>query len=411
MTIIEELKARGILKQISNEDKFNNLDPKKVSVYGGFDPTAKSLHLGNYIIMSTLKRFKNAGFNVIALIGGATGMIGDPSFKDSERVLLDNEQVVINKTKIKSQLESVGLEVFDNYSIYKDMNILTFLRDAGKLINVAYMLAKDSVSSRIERGLSFTEFAYQMLQGYDFLHLYKSKNVRVQIGGSDQWGNITTGLDMITKDLGEKSEAVAITIDLLTDENGKKIGKSTGGGSLWLDKEMSSPFNMYQYLYNQSDAIVEKLLNWLTFISLDEIKKIMNEHNQNTAKRVAQEKLAFSVVEDIFGRKEAVNAVNITKFLFDKNFDLFQLSPEDLKNMEPSLPICEISVGENVIDCLINKGFISSKREAREFIQATALKLDGEKVEENSLFSPKFYDSKYAIFKKGKKQTILLKTI
>ncbi|MCS4536566.1 tyrosine--tRNA ligase [Mycoplasma sp. CSL7475-4] len=412
MNIIEELKQRGILKQISNIDKFNKLVPSQTRVYGGFDPTAKSLHLGNYMLMSTLKRFKDAGFNAVALIGGATGMIGDPSFKDSERVLLDNAQVVENKNRIRKQLEAIGLEVFDNFDIYKNMNVLEFLRDAGKLINISYMLAKDSVSSRIERGLSFTEFAYQLLQGNDFLELYKNKNVMVQVGGSDQWGNITTGLDMISKVVGDNnSKAVGITLDLLTDENGKKIGKSTGGGSLWLDKEMSSPFHMYQYLYNQTDAIVEKLLLWLTFIDIEKIKEIMIEHNTNTSARFAQKKLAYNVVKDIFGESEAKIAVNITKILFDKGFDASSLTIQDLEQMQLYLPVSNIAINENIVDNLIMNKFISSKREAREFINNKALRIDDQIIDETTQFNPQKYGNKFAIFKKGKKQTIILKAI
>ncbi|WP_029608606.1 tyrosine--tRNA ligase [Mycoplasma simbae] len=411
MNIINELKQRGILKQISNEAKFSSLDPKNISIYAGFDPTAQSLHLGNYIIISTLKRFKMAGYNAVALIGGATGMIGDPSFKDSERVLLKNEQVIANKNKIKSQLESQGLEVVDNYDIYKDMNVLTFLRDAGKLINISYMLAKDSVSSRIERGLSFTEFTYQLLQGYDFLHLYKNNNVKVQVGGSDQWGNITTGLDMISTVVGsDNSQAVGITIDLLTDENGKKIGKSTGGGALWLDKKMVSPYNMYQYLVTTSDAIVHKLLLWLTFIDLEQIEQIMFQHNQNPSAQYAQQKLAYAVVSDIFGEKEAKISVNISNILFNKNFDISTLHSSEVEAMSEYLPVVELAKDANIIESLIESKVIASKREAREFITNKALKLDGSIINEETVFSPKLFEGKFAFFKKGKKQTIILKT-
>ncbi|QBF34394.1 tyrosine--tRNA ligase [Mycoplasmopsis phocirhinis] len=412
MNIIEELKQRGILKQISNLEKFNKLNPTQTAVYGGFDPTAKSLHLGNYLLMTTLKRFQLAGFDAIALVGGATGMIGDPSFKDSERVLLNNEEVVENKNRIKQQLQNIGLSVLDNYDFYKNMNVLEFLRDGGKLINISYMLAKDSVSSRIQRGLSFTEFSYQLLQGYDFLELYKQKNVMIQIGGSDQWGNITTGLDMISKVIGENnSKAVGVTFDLLTDENGKKIGKSTGGGALWLDKTLTSPFNMYQYLYNQSEQMVQKLLLWLTFISVEDIKNIMIKHQQNTSLRFAQQTLAFNVVKDIFGEDEAKIAVNITKILFNKKFDASALTVQDLEQMELYLPVSKIAINENIVQNLIKNKFIASKREAREFIQNNALKIDEEFVTELTLFNPHKYNSKFAIFKKGKKQTIILKTI
>ncbi|ADN68643.1 tyrosine--tRNA ligase [Mycoplasmopsis fermentans] len=411
MTILEDLKLRGILKQISNEDKFKKLDPKKVAVYCGFDPTAQSLHLGNYVLISVLKRFKQYGFKVYGLIGGATGMIGDPSFKDSERVLLDNKTLKLNKSKIRKQLEAQGLEVIDNIQFYEKMNVLEFLRDAGKLVNVSYMMTKDSVQKRIERGLSFTEFSYQVLQGWDFLQLYKNYNIMIQVGGSDQWGNLTTGLEMISKVEGDDHKAVVVTADLLTDENGNKIGKSTGGGKLWLDKTMASPYEMYQYLLNQPDSKVETFLNWLTFLDNKKIAKIMEEHNQAPFKHVAQRVVASEVVRDIFGQDELDSAIQITEVLFNKNFDTSKLNLKDLKSIEQYLPVVEIKQNQNIIETLIEKGFIASKREAREFMATKALKIDEDIVEENSVYKPKNFSKKYAFFRKGKKQTILLKTI
>lgn len=410
MNIIDELKARNILNNITNLEKFKKLDPKKTGVYCGFDPTAESLHLGNYIVVSILKRFMQYGFNVYGLIGGATGMIGDPSFRDTERVLLNDAAVAKNKNKIKKQLENFGLKVLDNYDFYKNINVIDFLRDTGKLINVSYMLAKDSVQSRLERGLSFTEFSYQLLQGNDFLQLYKRENIKVQIGGSDQWGNITTGLEMISKEVGEDHDAVAVTFNLLTDESGKKIGKSSGGGSLWINKKMTSPFKMYQYLFNQADSKIEELLNWLTFLKLDDIKKVVKKHFENPSKHYAQEVLASEVVRDIFGEKELKQAQNITKILYDKKFKTSTLKVEDLKIIENYLPVVKLKINDNIIDKLIENKHIQSNREAREFIQNKALKIDDDVVTMDSKYAPKNFSKKYAFFKKGKKQTILLKT-
>ncbi|OAB48928.1 Tyrosyl-tRNA synthetase [Mycoplasmopsis gallinarum] len=410
MTIIEELKERGILKQISNEEKLLNLNPEQTGIYVGFDPTAKSLHLGNYILMINLKRFQKYGYKTYALVGGATGMIGDPSFRDSERVLLDLNTVIDNKNRIKTQLSKMNFEVVDNYDFYINMNVLDFLRDAGKLINVASMLSKDSVTKRIERGLSFTEFTYQVIQGYDFLTLYKNNNVCIQMGGSDQWGNIVAGLDMIDKVYANKHNAIGLTLDLLTDENGNKIGKSTGGGSLWLDKELSSPYNMYQYLLNQPDSIVKKLLMWLTFLDVSKINSIIEEHQQNPKAHLAQKILASEVIKDIFGSEEVKKAEWITSILFNKNFDFNKLNISEIAEISNYLPICEISENENIINTLIENKFILSKREAREFIQTNALKIDNELVNEETLYHPKQFEGKYAIFKKGKKQTIILKT-
>lgn len=410
MNILEELKTRGILKQVSNEQKFLNLNPKTTGVYVGFDPSASSLHLGNYILISVLKRFKLAGYQAYAVIGGATGMIGDPSFKDAERKLLTNKEVVANRKKIRKQLESFGLDILDNYDIYRNMNVLEFLRDAGKLVNVSYMMAKESVQKRIERGLSFTEFSYQVLQGFDFLTFYTKNNVKIQVGGSDQWGNITTGLDMITKVHGDNHQAVALTVDLLTDSEGNKIGKSTGGGGLWLDKNLCSPYRMYQYLLNLPDSLVQKALYWLTFLDIKELDKIVKKHNQNPAEHYAQKVLAQEVTRDIFGDSELTAAKNITEILFNKNYDFSVLNDKDVQSIEPYLKVVEIKKNDNLIDVLIKEQIIQSKREAREFINTNALKIDDQNVNEETIYGPKYFKQKYAFFRKGKKQTILLKT-
>lgn len=317
MNIVEELKLRGIFKDISNYEKFLKLQ-KEAGVYVGFDPTAQSLHLGNYIQIVNLLRFKKHGYKTIAILGGATGMIGDPSFRDAERQLLDNETLLINKNKIKQQLEKFGIQVIDNYDFYKDMSIIDFLRNVGKLVNISYMLSKDSVSKRIEKGLSFTEFSYQLIQGWDFASLYKRENICIQFGGSDQWGNITTGLDIIATLYGKEHKAVAITANLLTDSSGNKFGKSTGGGSLWLDQYMTKPYQMYQFLLNQPDSEVEKLLKWLTFLSVEEIEKIIQEHREHPQNKLAQKSLAFEVIKDIHSELDANKAILVSELLFNK---------------------------------------------------------------------------------------------
>lgn len=410
MNILEDIKQRGIFKQISNLEKFNSLIPKNTGVYIGFDPTAKSLHLGNYVQISILKRFQNAGFKAYALIGGATGMIGDPSFKDAERTLLDNKTVIENKNNIKKQLEKFGLNVIDNFDFYKNMNVIDFLRDVGKLLNVSYMLSKDSVANRINSGLSFTEFSYQLLQGWDFYNLYKKHNVLLQLGGSDQWGNITSGLEIISKLEGDNHKAVVITSNLLLDDNGKKYGKSTGGGSLWLDKKMNSPYNLYQFLLNQPDSKIDELLKWLTFLPLNEIEEIIKKHNENPSLHYAQNILACEVIKDIHGAEELEIAKEITKILFDKNYDLTQLNLVFLKKLEPYLPTITLEKNKNVVEQLIEAKIIFSKREAREFINTNALKIDGSLVNEESQYSPKNYQGKYAFLNKGKKQIWLIKT-
>ncbi|MHA3859562.1 tyrosine--tRNA ligase [Mycoplasma sp. Z463D] len=408
MTVIEDLKDRGILKAISSEEKFANL-PQGAAVYCGFDPTATSLHLGNYIQIANLIRFKNHGFKVYALLGGATGMIGDPSFKDAERQLLDNETILNNKNHIKAQLESFGLEVIDNYDFYKDMNILDFLRNVGKLVNISYMLAKDSVASRINNGLSFTEFSYQLIQGWDFLSLYKDKNVMIQFGGSDQWGNITTGLDMISTVFGNEHKALAITANLLTDANGNKFGKSTGGGSLWLDSDKTKPYVMYQFLLNQPDSEVEKLLKWLTFLDKEEIAEIIKLHNEDASKRTAQKALAYNVIKQVHDEEEAKKAHLASMILFNKDLDLASFDVEEISKLEDVLNTIELKANENLVTQLIALGVLKSKREAKEFIQNKALKVNLAPMNEEDNFTSNIWEGKYALIHIGKKNIYLAK--
>lgn len=409
MNILNELKERGILKNISSEEKFNSLE-KGTKVYIGFDPTAQSLHLGNYIQIKTLQKFKQAGFTPIMVVGGATGMIGDPSGRNSERNLLDTQTLESNKNKIRQQLSKFDIDVVDNYDFYKDMNILYFLREVGKLISINYMLSKDVVSSRLENGISFTEFSYQLIQGWDFYQLYKLHNTKVQIGGSDQWGNITTGLEIISKKC-ENPDAVGITLNLLTDENGNKFGKSTGGGSLWLDKEMNSPYNLYQFLFNQPDSQIEKLLLWLTSLEINEIKSIIKKHFESPSLQDAQRILAFEVVKDIHGIVEAQKSFNLSQFIYNPKFDITSLNLSEFENMIDHFRILEIPQNSVLIDELMKNNVFSSKRELREFIQNKSLKLNFHSVDENTKVISDLFDGKYAIINKGKKQIFILKIV
>lgn len=409
MNILNELKERGILKNISSEEKFNSLE-KGTKVYIGFDPTAQSLHLGNYIQIKTLQRFKQAGFTPIMVVGGATGMIGDPSGRNSERNLLDTQTLESNKNKIRQQLSKFDIDVVDNYDFYKDMNILYFLREVGKLISINYMLSKDVVSSRLENGISFTEFSYQLIQGWDFYQLYKLHNTKVQIGGSDQWGNITTGLEIISKKC-KNPDAVGITLNLLTYENGNKFGKSTGGGSLWLDKEMNSPYNLYQFLFNQPDSQIEKLLLWLTSLEINEIKSIIKKHFESPSLQDAQRILAFEVVKDIHGIDEAQKSFNLSQFIYNPKFDINSLNLSEFENMIDHFRILEIPQNSVLIDELMKNNVFSSKRELREFIQNKSLKLNFHSVDENTKVISDLFDGKYAIVNKGKKQIFILKIV
>ncbi|NQZ65730.1 MAG: tyrosine--tRNA ligase [Mycoplasmatales bacterium] len=405
MKILEDLKQRGIFKDITNINKFNKL--KNEGVYIGFDPTAKSLHLGNYVQIAILKRFKEAGFKPIAVLGGATGMIGDPSGKSEERNLLSDDEVLSNTNFIKKQLEKFQLDVENNLDIYKKMDLIYFLRSVGKLLNVNYMIAKDIVSSRLDSGISYTEFSYQLIQGWDFKTYYETKNVRIQIGGSDQWGNITSGIEMIRKTQGDNNLAVGITTNLLTTKSGKKFGKSEGN-AIWLDKKMTSPFQMYQYLLSTTDDDVEKFLKWLTFISIDDVKKIILKHQENKKKMFAQKTLAFEVVKDIHGEEAAEEALTITGILYG-NLDISDLSFNQALLIDGSVPTFE-NLNGNILNVLIESKLASSKREAREFISGGAISVNGKQIsDENYQVTNNHFEGKANIIKRGKKKIVLIK--
>lgn len=405
--IINELKSRGILKDITNLDKFINMD-KDAAIYAGFDPTAQSLHLGNYIQIITMLRLKQFGYKPLAVVGGATGMIGDPTFRSSERVLLDEENILKNKLEISKQLEKFGLEVFDNLNFYKNMNVFDFLRNVGSSINITYMLAKDSIATRLENGLSFTEFSYTLIQGWDFYKLYTDKKVYGQFGGSDQWGNITTGLEIISRKVGNDHKAFAFTCNLLTDANGNKFGKSTGGGSLWLNPEMTKPYDMYQFLLNQPDSEIEKLLKWLTFLTLDKIDEIMTKHNEKTNLRLAQKTLAFEVIKDVHNLEEANKSKTLSEILFSKDLDLNQITIEQIKTLKSDLKLLNINEKSNLIEELIKLNVIKSKREAREFIATNSLKFNLKLISEDFQTFSNLWDNQYALLNIGKKKIYLL---
>ena len=409
--LIEEFKRRNILNNISNVDKFNNLD-KNVKVYTGFDPSAISLHLGNYVQIVSLLRFKKFGINPIAVIGGITGMIGDPSFRVFERKYLDLKVVEQNKNHIRMQLEKYGIKVVDNLDFYKNWTIIDFLRNVGTIINVNYLLSKESIATRLEQGLSFTEFSYSLLQGWDFKTLYEKENVKIQMGGSDQWGNITTGLEMIRKTHGENHDAIAFVTNLLLDEKtGAKFGKSTGGGSLWLDPEMTSPYSIYQFLLNQSDTKVEELLNWLTFLDVNKIQDVIEKHNQDKTKRLAQKTLAYEVTKDIHSEKIATQCLKISDILFSKNSDILSLTNDDIKLLLGFLPSYVVKKDQTFIDFIKENKILNSNREIREFLVNGSFLLDNKVVnDENQVIEFQNFNKQYAILRKGKKEFIILKS-
>ncbi len=404
--LIDDLKTRGIIKEITNEQKIQKIK-KGDGLYIGFDPTAVSLHLGNYIQISLLKRFEQFGIKPFAVLGGATGMIGDPSGKSNERNLLSEKIINKNKQAILKQLQSFKLEVIDNLDFYKNMSILDFLRDVGKYLNLNYMINKDIVKNRLQSGISFTEFSYQLIQGWDFKILYDKYNVKIQIGGSDQWGNITSGIELIRKTSGENHQAIGLTTNLLTTISGKKFGKSENN-ALWLDKSLTSPYHLYQYLLNSDDQVVEKFLKWLTFLPIKEIVDIIQKHQINPQKRYAQKCLGYEVVKDIHGSKEANVAIKISNILFgDENID--NISDKEFTELAKHLPILPFK-NEKLLDLLFHYQIAISKREARDLINRQAIQINGQTIsDQNYLLPNKPFKQSYSIVKKGKKNYFLIK--
>jgi tyrosyl-tRNA synthetase len=405
-SILDELKWRDILKQVTNEDKVAKAQQSGAALYCGFDPTADSLHVGHLIQIMNLKRFQDFGFHPLAIIGGGTGMIGDPSFKAAERKLLTIETVDEYVSGIKAQLNRLipDITVVNNADWLRKMSLIDFLRFVGKDFNLAYLLAKDNIASRIEKGLSITEFAYTMLQAYDFYELYENYNCRVQIGGSDQWGNITSGTDYISSRIGHaESDACGVTMNLLTKKDGTKFGK-TESGAVWLDAAKTSEYEFYQFFINQDDADCEKFLKYLTFLSESEIKAIISEHQTAPHKRIMQNRLADEVTLFVHGRDGLERAKKITASFF--NGTLSDLSEAELRSTFNSIPLAESTFGLGIVDFLVKNQIASSNREAREFIQSGAIEINDQKITTEDVIVAKdmaiFKD--ILIVKRGKKK-------
>ena len=406
MKFYDELKWRGLIKDEAGEDLEKILNDCNATFYWGTDPTADSLHIGHFSSLVTAKRLAKAGFKPILLIGGATGMIGDPR-PTSEREIMPKEVVLGNVESIKKQVEEIfngNVEVVNNYDWTKDINILDFLRDVGKYINVNYMLAKDIINRRLETGITFAEFTYTLLQGYDYLHLYQTKGVTLQVAGSDQWGNITTGIELINKKLGKT--AYAFTMPLILDSTGKKFGKSEGN-ALWLDKNKTSSYQIYQYFINSADDKVEEYLKVFTFLNKEEIEELMKKHTEKPEERYAQKALAYEVIKDLHGEEEANKAIKITEALFSG--DIKSLTEEELKDAMAGVDTYNSS-SNNIVDLLVDTGILSSKREAREFISNGSISLNGEKVNDLEMVVNKETSlyNKYVIIRRGKKKYYLV---
>jgi tyrosyl-tRNA synthetase len=426
MSLIAELKWRGMLQDImpGTEEQLNK---ESTTVYIGFDPTADSLHIGSLVPILLLYHLQQAGHKPLALVGGATGMVGDPSLKSEERNLLDEETLQKNIKGVRSQLEkyldfnpsrSNAAEIVNNYDWFKGIGFIDFLRDVGKYITVNYMMGKDSVRKRIEgeTGISYTEFAYQLMQGYDFYWLYTNKNCKLQMGGSDQWGNITTGTELIRRKAG--GEGFAFTCPLITKADGGKFGK-TEKGNVWLDAEKTTPFQFYQFWLNAADADAIKWIKIFTLLPKEEIEQLIEEHSKAPEARILQKKLAECITSFVHGKEECATAIQTSEQLFGKkdDLDLTSLSEKELLDAMGGVPVqaiehAKIEAGIDVVSFLVDTGIFPSKGEARKMIQGGGISVNKEKVTDPNLAINEAHllAGNHFVVQKGKKNHFLVKT-
>ena len=408
MNLYEDLKWRGLIQDISDEGLINKLNNEKLTFYIGTDPTADSMHIGHYSSFLISKRLAKYGHKPILLVGGATGLIGDPK-PTAERPMITKEEVEHNiKGLTKQAKEIFGFEVVNNYDWTKDIDVIDFLRDYGKYFNVGYMLAKDKVRSRMETGITYAEFSYMILQALDFLHLYETKNCVLQVAGSDQWGNITAGIELIRKKTDKT--AYGMVMPLVTDSNGVKFGK-TEGNALWLDKNKTSSYELYQYLVNLEDSMIISYLKKLTFLSKEEIEEIEAKHNEHPELREAHKILAREIITDLHGKEEYEKAVRISEALFKGNFN--DLSNEELGEAFKGNEVKEIELNKNILDVLVEMNVATSKRQAREFISGNSIEIKGEKVKEldKTITEQDLINNTFLIIKRGKKNYYIAKKI
>ncbi len=424
MNFFKQLQWRGMIHDFipGTEDK---LKKSLIIGYIGFDPTADSLHIGNLVQIMTLVHFQKCGHKPIILIGGATGMVGDPSGKSKERVLLSEKIINQNIKGIKKQLLKFldfncgknSAEIVNNYDWFKNIKILDFIRDIGKYISVNQMMSKDSVKSRLESGISFTEFTYQLIQGYDFYYLYKNKNCILQLGGSDQWGNIVSGTELIRKKL--KGESYAITTPLIKKSDGSKFGK-TESGNLWLDSKKTSPYKFYQYWLNSSDTDAINFIKIFSLKDKSEIEILIKTHLKNPHLRILQENLARELTIRVHDEESYNNAVQVSRILFGKNTtdDMLNISEKDILDIFEGVPQHEISMNEiingiNIIELLAQKSKIfKSNGEVMRMLRSNAISINKKKVNEHKIINQKdIIGDKYIIIQKGKKNYFLIKLV
>ena len=400
MNLYEELKWRGLIQDISDEALIDKLNNESLTFYIGTDPTADSMHIGHYSSFLISKRLAKAGHKPILLVGGATGLIGDPK-PTAERPMISKEEVEHNFKGLKEQAERIfGFEVVNNYDWTKDINVIDFLRDYGKYFNVNYMLAKDKVKSRLESGITYAEFSYMILQALDFMYLYENRGCTLQVAGSDQWGNITSGIELVRKKLGK--EIYGMVMPLVTDSHGVKFGK-TEGNALWLDKNKTSSYELYQYLINLEDCMIIQYLKMLTFLSKEEIEELERKNNENPHLREAHKALAREIITDLHGEEEYKKAEMMSEVLFTGEFK--KLNESELEEILKGYKKINVSKNIDLISLLISMNVASSKREARELISSNAISINGNKVNdlEYVISDNDFMFDKYVIIKKGKK--------
>ncbi|WGH26992.1 MAG: tyrosine--tRNA ligase [Candidatus Bostrichicola ureolyticus] len=420
--ILNELTWRGLIQNCT--PGIFSIENNKITLYTGLDPTSDSLHIGNLLPISILIHFKNAGHNPLIIIGGATAMIGDPSDKNTERQLLDNNIIEYNINSIKSQLYNFldiypngRIKLLNNYDWIKNISFLNFVRNIGKYITINYMIAKDYVKKRLNNcnGMSFTEFTYQLIQGYDFFYLYKTKNCLLQIGGSDQWGNIITGIELIKKKL--SGIAYGLTVPLITKNDGSKLGKTKKGTNIWLNPKRTSPYKFYQFWLNISDNEAEKFIKYYTFLSKFEIEQLIIKHRQSPNKRLLQKKIASEITKWIHGNKAYEKAVNTSEILFSKNIDELKKINKDLSifNGVPNLEINKefLEKGITIVDVLVTlSNFLSSKNAVYRLIHSKAILVNKTIIYENlCLTTNDLIDERFILIQISKKNFFVIKVI
>lgn len=397
MKAYEDLKWRGLIQDISSPDLEEKLNNEKLTFYIGTDPTADSMHIGHFSSFLIASRLKKYGHNPVLLIGGATGLIGDPK-PTAERKMITKEEVAKNVKGLTKQAKEIfGCEVVNNYDWCKDINFIDFLRDYGKFFNINYMLNKDIIKRRLDTGITYTEFSYMIMQSLDFLHLYENKNITLQVAGSDQWGNITAGIELIRKKTGK--EVYGMTMPLVTDSQGKKFGK-TEGNAIWLDKNKTSSYELYQFLINSDDEAVIDYLKKLTFLSKEEIEDIEKEHKKTPEKRLAQETLAKEIITFLHGENAYNDAKTISKALFSGNIK--DLTDSQIEDAFKEVEKYKLEKNKPIIDILTENKIVSSRREAREFLNNNAITLNGEIINDENYIIDN--NRKYNIIRRGKKK-------